>query len=45
MEDLKNKQFGSPDELCQWVNKNAIKITSIIANDYKWILFYKKILD
>lgn len=45
MEYLENEWFSTENELCQFANDNAVSVVSIIYNDYKWVLFYKKRLD
>ena len=45
MEFLEYKEFGSEDELCQWVNENRVTAVAITKRATYFVLFYKIKLD
>ncbi len=44
MEYLEQKRFNCPQELCDWTNKNEIRVISVATSHGDFTLFYKKIL-
>jgi len=44
MEDLKVKEFFWSFQLTAWVNKNNVKIESIVGGNFQYTLFYREIL-